>query len=134
MHCRCAEVCVTDTGYDCKLNPPPTGFDRHFISNCVRMVFSDASRSSPRLYFPPLSFALCLAAAATPLFAFVTVATNSKARQRCSIAVDIKARRACLPSNTYLSVSTPTGARYHAHTRNHVYSYEGAWTHECAQT
>ncbi len=31
-----------------------------------------------------------LAAAATPLCAFVTVATNSKARQRCSVAVDGK--------------------------------------------
>lgn len=67
------------------------------------------------LSFPP-SLALCLAAAATPLCAFVTVATNSKARQRCSIAVDVKANRAGSPSYTYVW--------QYMHTHTHTHSYQ----------
>ena len=73
------------------------------------------------LSLPP-SLALCLVAAATPLYAFVTVATNSKARQSCSIAADVKTRRAGSPSNTYIHLST------HAYTHSHTCAYTQAST------
>lgn len=54
-------------------------------------------------FFSSQSLAHCLAAATTPLCAFVTVATNSKARERCFIAVDVNVRRAGLSSNSYVT-------------------------------
>lgn len=108
------------------------------VLNLLLWLGLQAKYLSLSLFFP-LSLALSLAAAATPLCAFVTVATNSKARQRCSIAVDVKARRAGRPLthtvlastsvSRYTLMHTHTDAYTYAWTQIHIHSYECAWTH-----
>lgn len=82
--------------------------DALFYICCCDEVYRQKHPPTP----PSCSLAqnLTLAAAATLVCAFVTVATNSKARQRCSIAVDVKASRAGLPSNTHMSAYVHTQA------------------------
>lgn len=81
-----------------------------------------AKKSSPlSLCFLALCLALTLAAAATPVCAFVTVATNSKARQRCSIAVDVKATRGGLAlQHAHEHICAHTGI----HTSMHMFKHE----------
>lgn len=74
-----------------------------FMVRCTESVVVIRSYRQNLFFFSSQSLAHCLAAATTPLCAFVTVATNSKARERCFIAVDVNVRRAGLPSNSYVT-------------------------------
>lgn len=64
------------------------------VSKSVVMIRTCRQKKKNSLSFCFLPLCLALAAAATPVCAFVTVATDSKgkARQRCSIAVDLKSK------------------------------------------